>query len=653
MAPDRITKAFSKRFSRRAALLFLGKFGLLSGIALRLYTLQVKEASEYRKLADENQINTRILAPVRGEIFDRTGKPLAVNQLNYRVIVVREQMKDPQETVRLLKKLIPISDKDQQRIDKEFRQRRAFLPVLIREHLTWKEFSRLNLNAPALPGVIPEVGWSRSYPYQDLLAHSVGYVSAVTERDRKKDKNADNDPLLQLPDFQIGKNGVEFSVEKALRGSAGRSRVEVNALGRVIREMDRDEGRPGAKIGLTLDLALQQYAMDRMKDESAGAVVMDVRNGDILALISAPSYNPNSFVTGISSREWKGLLENDHRPLVNKATAGVYPPGSTFKMIVALAALKHNVIKPHEHVFCNSRFQLGTQTFNCWKRGGHGSMNMKDAIKHSCDVYFYEVARRLGIERITEMANTFGLGVEPPVELPNLQEGLMPTKEWKLRVKKDGWRQGDTINAGIGQGYLLATPLQLAIMTARIANGQTVVKPRLVRSIDGVEVPVEPAAPLGIDPDHMAVIRDGMNAVCNELGGTARRARIADPDNEMAGKTGTAQVRRITKAERATGVLKNSQLPWRFRDHALFVSYAPVEKPRYAIGVIVEHGGGGSTVAAPIARDIIMRALYKGEPPIEAYPPELRNEILTERAQLHQATESASLSTSPLLDQDL
>jgi penicillin-binding protein 2 len=631
MPADRFTKKFAKRFSRRAFMLLGIKLGLTAAVAVRLYKLQIEEAEQYRILADDNQINTRVISPVRGEIFDRNGDPLAVNYLNYRVVVTREQIKNPDETLNSLRELIQLSEKDILRIKKEMRQRSAFIPILVKEHLSWEEFSRINLNAPALPGVQADVGWTRFYPHQELLGHSVGYVSSVTEKDREKNRGIDNDPLLMLPDFQIGKNGIEFAIDKKLRGIAGRSHIEVNALGRVIRELKREEAQAGAKINLTLDLKLQEYAMKCMKDESAGAVVMDVRNGDILALISAPSYNPNSFVRGISHREWNSLLENDHRPLVNKATAGLYPPGSTFKMIVALAALKHGVVTPEETVFCNGKFQLGTETFHCWKRPGHGSINLKNSIKHSCDVYFYEIAGRLGIEKIIQMANDFGLGVDTPIDLPNVQAGLMPTKEWKRQVKNDIWRPGDTINAGIGQGYLLTTPLQLAIMTARIANGQFAVKPRLVRAINGIEVPVELGEPLDINPEHMAVIHDSMNAVCNEQGGTAHRSRIADPENQMAGKTGTAQVRRITKSERVTGVRKNEDLPWRFRDHALFASYAPAHDPKYAIGIIVEHGGGGSAVAAPIARDIMMAALYNGTPPLGAYPPEVRQEILNQQ----------------------
>ncbi|MEM7270019.1 MAG: penicillin-binding protein 2 [Pseudomonadota bacterium] len=610
--------------TRRGMLLLGAQTALMGGLIWRMRDLQIEAGDAYRTLAEENRINVRLIPPARGEITDRQGRSLAINRQNYRVVMIREEAGDVEAVLDELGRLIEISPRQRSRALREIRSKSAFVPVAVAEHLDWEEFAQINANAPALPGVAPEVGLTRYYPEREVLGHVVGYVGRFTERDSRR---ADaRDALFQIPDCHIGKTGVERAVEPKLRGAAGESRIEVNAVGRVIREIDRSEGVSGADLGLTLDLDLQRYAMERLNGESAAAVLMRVDDGDILALASNPSFDPNKFVVGISQTEWEALLNDKYRPLSNKAVSGQYPPGSTFKMIVALAALEHGVVSPGERIFCNGKYKLGDRDFHCWRRGGHGQVNLKKALKESCDVWFYEVAKRVGIENIAEMARRFGLGEQHDISMSAVRSGLMPTKDWKLVNHDQSWLVGDTLNAGIGQGFVLTTPLQLATMTARIAGAGVATPPRLVRVENGEDVPVAEAPSLNIAPQHLKLIRDGMFSVSNERRGTAYRSRIAEAGYEIAGKTGTSQVRRITAAERARGVFKNEDLPWERRDHALFVAFAPFDKPEFAISVIVEHGGGGSKAAAPIARDIMMRALYGKEPPLRAYPADQREE---------------------------
>lgn len=591
-----------KSFSRRVAFLGGGKVLLLSLLAGRMYQLQVVESDKYKTLADENRINLRLLPPPRGTIVDRYGRALAVNQENYRVTLVAEQVRDINTMLDTLSGIISLEDYERQRILREVRRRRGFVPVTVRENLDWRDVSRIEVNAPDLPGLSIEVGQSRQYPFAEDFAHVLGYVSAVSEKD------VTGDPLLELPGFKIGKNGVERVFDLNLRGKAGNTQVEVNAVGRVIRELSRQEGQPGANLQLTIDRDLQKLSADRLKEEkSASAVVMDIHTGDVLALSSVPGYDPNEFVTGLSSKSWRRLINDPYAPLTNKAISGLYAPGSTFKMVVALAALEARIVAPDHRVFCRGHTQLGNARFHCWKRHGHGWQDMYDAHQNSCDVYFYDIAKRIGVDRIAEMAKRLGLGAKTGIDLPSEKGGVIPTRAWKKALIGTPWQQGETLISGIGQGFILTTPLQLAVMTARIANGGKAVVPRLIRPVgeDGKEI--EPVFKgLGVSKRSLDVVREGMNRVTNVQRGTAYRARISEEGMEMSGKTGTAQVRRISKAERETRVLKNHERPWRERDHALFVGYAPSDNPRYAVAVVVEHGGGGSKVAAPIARDLLL-----------------------------------------------
>ncbi len=588
-----------KSFTRRAMVLAGGKSLLLGALAARMYYLQVVEGDRYRLMADKNRINIKLLAPPRGRILDRYGAELAANSPNFQVVIIPEQVDDLEKTLLRLSRLFSLTERDLARLHREIRKRRSYLPTTVADNLSWEEFARVGIHLQKLPGVQLSVGDTRYYPYVGTAAHVVGYVGKVSERDLAE---GGGDPLLELPGFRIGKTGIEKAYDKRLRGTAGNSRVEVNAYGREIRELERREGGRGEDIRLTLDIALQEFAMKRLGEESGGAVVMDIYGGEILAMASSPSFDPNVFNRGISSKEWHELISNPRKPLADKAAGGLYPPGSTFKMVVAMAALEAGVVTPETTFFCPGYLRLGKSLFHCWKRGGHGRVNLLEAITQSCDVYFYEIARKVGVDRIAEMANRFGLGKMPEINLPAARAGLIPTRAWKLASIGRRWQQGETLVTGIGQGYVQASPLQLALMTARLANGGRPVAAKLVveRGAEAAELP-EPVVSQAV----LRPVLEGMIGVTSGRRGTARRAQIKEPQWRMAGKTGTAQVKRITKAERDSRVLKNEERPWEERDHALFVAYAPIEKPRYAVAVVIEHGGSGSGTAAPVARDIL------------------------------------------------
>jgi penicillin-binding protein 2 len=614
------------QFTRRG--LFIG--GLMGGFLVvlggRARYLGVEQADEFKLLAEENRINLQLLAPARGLILDRNGRLLAGNEQNYRVTLTREGAGDVDLVLDRLSHVIAMTAADMTRIQRDIQRNPAFVPITVADRLTWEAFSRINLNAPILPGVTPDVGLSRIYPRDTDFAHVVGYVGPVSEKDLEDLEIPD--PLLRIPNFQIGKSGVERWREDDLRGAAGTKKIEVNSLGRVMRELERNEGTPGEDLVLTIDADVQNFIAARLGDQSAAVMVMDVTNGDIIASVSAPSFDPNLFVRGISSRDYSVLTENDHKPLANKVVQGGYPPGSTFKMVTALAALNAGVIQVDDHVNCPGYLQFGDRKFHCWKRGGHGRVNLGRALAESCDVYFYDTAQKVGIDAIAEMGRKLGLGIRHDLPLSAISAGAMPDKAWKMEKYKQEWRVGDTINASIGQGYVLTTPLQLCVMTARLATGTAVV-PRVVKAIGGKELPVAPAESLGLDGSILRAVREGMSEVMNNSRGTGYGSRTVDVSMLMGGKSGTAQVRNISAAERETGVVANNDLPWKFRDHALFVAFAPVEAPRYAVAVLVEHGGGGSAVAGPIARDALLRVLSGTTPPLEAYPANQRARMET------------------------
>ena len=597
-----------RHFSRRAAALVTAQAVLAASLFCRLYELQVVDSDRYKVLADENRINLRLLAPPRGRILDRFGTPLADNRQDYHLVIVPEQAGDIRTTLDVLGRLIELDDVDNSRILREVRRRHSFVPVVVRDNLTWDEMARVEVAVLDLPGVSIEQGLTRDYPFRETTAHAIGYVAAVSEQE------LDGDPLLELPDFRIGKTGIEKSKDLAMRGTAGTLQVEVNAFGQVVRELARVDAKQGQDVVIGLDLGMQEFVTQRCADEqSISIVLLDAQSGELLALVSSPSFDPSAFITGLSPTIWQRLTTDPRHPLSNKAIAGVYPPGSTFKPVVALGALSAGVLTSETTITCTGELQLGNAVFHCWRHGGHGTLRLRDAIKESCDVFFYEAARRLGIDRLGAMAHRLGYGAPVGIDIPGEKAGLIPTREWKLAATGTAWQQGETVIAGIGQGSILATPLQIATMVARLVSGRAVI-PHFVREA-GVMPPGGDVAAnfpeLGLDPDAVALVLDGMCAVVNEPRGTAYAARIVEPGLAMGGKSGTSQVRRITEYERDHGLRKIGEIPWKERDHALFVGFAPVGTPRYVCATVVEHGGGGSAVAAPICRDVLREVQHR------------------------------------------
>ncbi len=591
-------------FTRRALLLGAGQLGIFGALAGKLYQVQVVEGERYSVMAESNRISARLTAPPRGRVFDRTGSIVAGNRLNWRALLTAELTTNVDATLDTFARVVPLPDHERARIEREMRRRRRFIPIIVREFLTWEDMARIEVNAPDLPGILVDVGFTRIYPQGPALAHVVGYVAPPSEAD------LGNEPMLALPGIRIGRSGMEKAHDTGLRGRAGAVQMEVNAVGRVIRELDRQEGTPGQDLGLSIDVGLQNSVLKRLGDESASAVVMDARNGEVLAMTTNPSFDPTLFNSGVSQAQWIAWTSNRKAPLINKAASGLYAPGSTFKMAVGLAGLDAKVIGPGERISCPGHLDIGDTRFHCWNKSGHGALDMRAALKQSCDVFFYEVSRRAGIDRVAAMANKFGIGVELDIELPGVRKGLMPTKAWRQAQGKP-WNIGDTISCGIGQGYIQTTPLALATYTARIASGRAL-QPHLTRTIGGVLQ--KGASPndwpaLGIPERAMHLVREGMWAVVNEGGGTAPVARIGN-GMQMAGKTGSTQVRRVTREQRERGY-RSDTLPWEFRPHALFVCYAPYDQPRYAVAVVVEHGNAGAAAAAPLGRDIMIDVLTR------------------------------------------
>jgi len=595
-------------FTRRAAVLAGGQALLLAAISGRMYQLQITESERYAVLADENRISLRLLAPLRARVLDRFGIALAENRQNYHLVVVPEQAGDIIATLDALGTLIEVGETDRRRVLREIRRKHSFVPVVVRANLSWDEMARVEVAIPELPGVSIDQGVTRHYPFGETAAHVVGYVAAVSEQE------LDGDPLLELPDFRIGKSGVEKSHDLELRGTAGTSQVEVNAVGRVVRELTRVAGKPGQDAVTSLDMVMQEFVTRRCSaEQSVACVLLDAVTGDVLALVSSPSFDPVPFSMGLTSAMWQELSNDPRKPLSNKAIAGAYPPGSTFKPVVAAAALTSGVLTPETSFTCPGYLKFGNVTFHCWRHGGHGTLRLRDAIKKSCDVFFYETARRVGIDRLAAMARRFGFGGLLGIDIPGERPGLIPSREWKLATGGSIWSQGETLIAGIGQGAVLATPLQLATMVARLVTGRAV-SPRLVRAEGLMQRSVDLASrnfpSLDLHARTLGLVLDGMNAVVNEQGGTAYGARIQEAGFAMGGKSGTSQVRHISDYERVRGVRKARQIPWKQRDHALFVAFAPVGAPRYVCATVVEHGGssggGGSAVAAPICRDVLL-----------------------------------------------
>ena len=619
-------------FSRRALLLGAGMAGTGALLAGRMTWLAVFEGETYQLRAQANRIQDRLIPPRRGWIVDRQGKPIAMNSPDYRLELRPAEVEDLDTTLVAIRAVLDIDLAEDARIRDDVRTQPSFMPVVVRQNLSWREFAACNVRLATLPGVTPVQSFSRFYPEADYFAHLVGYVGAPTPEQYREQKN----PLLIYPGFRIGKDGIERFADKQLRGTAGSSRVEMTARGELVRELGTNADTPGDTLRLTIDRDLQDYAARRLGDNSASVIVMDCITGDVLCMVSMPAYDPNIFSRRVPARLWNALQKDDHTPLLNKSAMGLYPPGSTFKMVTTLAALEAGV-DPGDTVGCSGAYRLGNNTWHCHARRGHGGVNMHRALPLSCDTYFYVMGRKVGIDAIATMARRLGLGQEYPLPLPGQTKGIVPDKAWKQRRYGKDWREGETLNGAIGQGYIVTNPLQLAVMTARLASGREVM-PRLIA--DG---PAPQFPSLGIPDAHLALVRQGMVDVVNAGYGTARAARSPIGDVLFAGKTGTAQVRRISAAERKRGVIRNEALPWKQRDHALFVAFAPADAPRYACSVIIEHGIAGGRYAAPIARDVLS-FLFEPQRALAVLPP-IEAEVARLRALRQQNEAAASIAS--------
>ncbi len=602
-------------FHRRAFLMGgLVGAGLLT-LTGRLMQLQLIEAGRYETLSADNQFNFRLTPPPRGRIVDRYGVELAGNRPNFRLLIARDEVSDPKATLDLISELLPIDDQRRKQVMRDLVNSARFVPVAVADDLTWEEFSRVNVRTPELPGVTADMGEARVYPFGGAFAHVIGYVSRVSEADLQKE-GANPDPILLHPGFRIGKAGVEKSLDHELRGKAGAQKMEVDSRGRVIRKDPKGDvpAVPGKEIMLSLDADIQNRALEEFGKESGAAVMMDVRTGDVLCMTSAPSFDANQFVKGMPRNEYAALATYERKPLLDKALSATFPPGSTFKTMVALAALEKGV-SPDKTYTCSGSRAYGNRVWHCDK--AHGVMDLHNAIKTSCDIFFYQTALSVGPDLIAATARKFGLGEIFDIGIPGQKPGLVPDTAYKRRVfpKDPVWHPGETPSMGIGQGYLNLNPLQLCVMVSRLANGQKALNPRLIKSVGGVLTPPGNAAPdLPVAREHIDFVRAAMASVANDAGGTAFAAsQLGLGPIKMAGKTGTAQSHNYKEgASRHT-----ADLAWALKDHAWFVAFAPYDDPRYAVSVLVEHGGWGASAAAPIAREIMRVALLK-DPQVRA-----------------------------------
>ena len=571
-------------FSRRAV--FVGGVQAAIGltVAARMSYIAVADNEKYELLAESNRVNLTIIPPRRGWFVDRYGKPIATNRADFRVDIIPDRLVQKDETVRTLAELLTLSTDDVDRIQRELKNAQGFQPVQVAAGLDYERFAAVSVRLPDLPGVSPRQGYSRFYPSGAAVGHLIGYVGTVSAEEYQKSKK----PLLITPGFKVGKDGLEKTLEDRLQGEPGAKRTEVTARGKIIRDLATRPDIPGKPVQLTIDIDLHNYAARRLGLESGSVVVFDCLTGDILTMASMPCYDPNSFSDGIGRVEWKMLNSDDHIPMLNKALQGLYPPGSTLKPVAGLAMLRQG-IDPDETVVCNGGYRLGNRVFKCL--GRHGAVNMRTAIMKSCNTYFYAMGRRIGYDNIAPVGRELGLGQEFSLPFPSQRYGTVPDSAWKMRKYDQKWTESDTLNAVIGQGYIIASPFQLAVMAARISSGLNV-QPEIL-----LKKRVAPK-PLSFPTEHLDVVRDGMNLVVNGAG-TAVRSKLQLENITMAGKTGTAQVRRIAGAQRGQSGA------WKYRDHGLFVCFAPVAAPRYAASVVIEHGMGGARAAAPIAKDVL------------------------------------------------
>lgn len=566
-------------FSRRAMLVSGGQMAVGGMLAMRMGWIAIAENEKYTLLSESNRVNLTLIPPRRGWIVDRKGTPLANNRTDFRVDLIPDRVREPEKVLDLLKDLLGMPPEEVDRVRESLEKAAGFQPVQVAEGLDYAKYAAVSVRLSDLPGVAPSQGFSRHYPAGPSVGHLIGYVGAASAEDYEKT----HDPLLITPGYKIGKQGLERYYDRTLTGKPGARRVEVTAHGRIVRDLATRSDVPGKSIRLTIDAGLQEYAGRRLGTQSGAVVVIDCANGDVLASASMPSFDPNSFSDGISHLEWEMLSKDDHVPLRNKALQGLYPPGSTVKPMVALSFLEHG-LDPEDHVNCAGAVRVGNTLFHCWSRRGHGPINMHRAIAQSCDIYFYVMAQRFGMDVIADMARRLGLGQKFDLPFPSQSYGTVPDPAWKEKKYNQPWAIYDTVNATIGQGYMLINPTQMAVMASRLASGRQLVPHFLA---DGRR---HDAAPLGVRQENLDRIHAAMRDVING-GGTGGRARLKVPGVLMAGKTGTAQVRRITMAERARGVRGNASLPFKLRDHALLQAFAPFDKPRYALGCILEHNG--------------------------------------------------------------
>jgi penicillin-binding protein 2 len=583
-------------FTRRAMVLGAAQGGLAAMLAGRMAWISIAENEHYKLLSESNRVQMRLIPPRRGWIVDRNGRPIAINRSDFRVDLIPDRLQDPDRILAELTQLLDLPPEEVERVKEELGRAAGYQPVPVAENLPFEKYAAVTVRLPELPGVAPLRSFSRFYPDGAAVGHLVGYVGTPN----KEEYEAENkNPLLITPGFKVGKDGLEKTMEPRLRGKPGAQRVEVTARGKLVQELSTLSDRSGGLLPLSIDAGLHAYAARRLGDNSGCVTVLDCWTGEILAMPSMPAYDPNSFSDGISHAEWDQLSKDDHLPLVNKTMQGLYPPGSTVKPMMSLALLQAG-IDPEARVNCTGAYRVGNAVFHCAKRGGHGPIALHEAIIKSCDIYYYHMGRMAGIDALAPVARAFGLGKEYDLPLPSQRYGTVPDPAWLQRKYKRNWETYDTVNLSIGQGYLLVNPLQLAVMAGRIASGRAF-DPRLFKAKPGKSAPAVP-----VTPEHLAFVRDAMSGVVNSGRGTASVAKLPLENVLLAGKTGTAQVRRITMSERASGVRSNESLAWKMRDHSLFVGFAPVDRPRYSCSVIVEHGGWGASVAAPIARDTLL-----------------------------------------------
>ena len=619
----------SKLISRRMFILSAAKAVVFFGVFGRLVSLQINESKKYKTLSDKNRFREWKLAPQRGLITDYFGQEIASNEKVYQLHITPENTDNIERLFFRLKSIIGLTERKIIFLKKKIAKQKPWEPIIVSENLTWSEFSRVNLFLHELQGVEPIISVARVYPEQSV-SHVVGYVSQLSKKDLQNKKYLRD---MAITGISVGKTGLENKLDQDIIGQVGFQRYEVNAFGKRIRQIQVETGKSGKNFRTTLDLEVQNFAAETIKDKAASVCVMDIYNGDIIAMVSTPGYNANSFVHGIEKKYWNELISNPLKPLNNKSISGLYPPGSTIKTIVALSALENDIISPNMNVECKGVIELYGEKFHCWKKKGHGMMNLKSAIKRSCDVYFYEVARKLGVDRISDTSKKFGLGKKVLEDFIEERSGVVPNTRWKKKFIGKNWYLGETLHSGIGQGYFQSTPLQLCLMTAQLANGGFEIQPRLIfdkksnnlknyldykNSNPDSSLPIDILAsdfnlkPLFRNQENINFIKDAMFSSTNEPGGTSYGSRIDNKKFRFAGKTGSSQVKRFTEAQREAEV-KQKDLKYEDRDHALFIAFAPYDSPKYAISVVVEHGGSGSKAAAPVAKEVIKKVLERDQ----------------------------------------